>query len=367
MPTKYKLDYNIVRDIDRLEAINDILNKEDVEFRSRDLELMANYLLYGKDENGKNAMQRGEVGKATTKHASYKTKSDKEESLDAIMDAVAIGANAPTMTKIGEKYVYKTPRQKIDEEDAKLPGMAELQDAIKRIDLSIRYAEGKIDKDKLPPDAANITSTEQLYKLKHILIDMRRHQYYIKDAYRPTIHLLGISSPGRTTINWGGPVHCGNNNYVDFNFENYHHISALMKHYSAIRMAAWDDPTGWQAALIMDLDRYYDMANIEPIYDFLVKKRVDGLQYKEIVEEIERKFDRHYGIAYISCLFSEHIPRKISLAARRHRLMLDKDVEREECPKCGKVFPKDGAFFKKNGLCFTCYRRFRAWQEKEPV
>lgn len=359
----YKLDYTIERDIDRLKAVENIIETADSPFRSKDLEVMANYLLYGKDENGKNAMQRGEAAASGTKHNSYKKKSSKEESLDAILE----NTESVHMTKIGEKYTYKIPKQKIEPEDRELPGMAELQDAIKRIDLSIRYAEGKLNKEDLPEDYTSINSTYQLYQLKHILIDMRRHQYYLKDMFKPTIRFLAADRPSAQHIQWQEAVNVGGLNFIEFNWEDYKHVSALLRNYAAIKMEAWDDPTGWENTLIMDFDRYYNMAQIEPIYDFLVIRRIDGAPYKQIAEEMEKEFNRNYGIAYISCLLSEHIPRRISLAAKRHRLMTEREHPKKECPCCKEEYPDDIVFFKKSGVCYKCYRRYKKWQESELV
>ena len=48
---------------------------------------MASYILYGKDENGQNSIQRNEtIDRDTKRYKSYKTKDDKVESLDEIME-----------------------------------------------------------------------------------------------------------------------------------------------------------------------------------------------------------------------------------------------------------------------------------------
>ena len=57
MKKPFSLDWdNIERDVDRLAAVKDILDKLEKNPSSSDLELMANYILYGKDENGLNAV-----------------------------------------------------------------------------------------------------------------------------------------------------------------------------------------------------------------------------------------------------------------------------------------------------------------------
>lgn len=53
---QYSLDFSIERDIDRLHAIEKILDKLERNPSPTELEQMASYILYGKDENGQNAI-----------------------------------------------------------------------------------------------------------------------------------------------------------------------------------------------------------------------------------------------------------------------------------------------------------------------
>ena len=86
MKKKYSLDFSIVRDTDRLRAVEEILDTLDTDPSQTELEQMASYILYGKDENGKNAIQRNETIDKDKRYKSYKTKDDKVESLDEIME-----------------------------------------------------------------------------------------------------------------------------------------------------------------------------------------------------------------------------------------------------------------------------------------
>lgn len=61
MKKKYSLDFSIVRDTDRLAAVNEILDTLSTSPTPTELEQMASYILYGKDENGKNSIQRNET------------------------------------------------------------------------------------------------------------------------------------------------------------------------------------------------------------------------------------------------------------------------------------------------------------------
>lgn len=77
MRKKYSLDFSIERDVDRLHAVEDILDQLNTDPSATELEQMASYILYGKDENGKNSIQRNETIDKDKRYKSYKTKDDK--------------------------------------------------------------------------------------------------------------------------------------------------------------------------------------------------------------------------------------------------------------------------------------------------
>jgi len=61
MRKKYSLDFSIERDTDRLRAVSDILDMMPTNPSPTELEQMASYILYGKDENGQNSIHRHET------------------------------------------------------------------------------------------------------------------------------------------------------------------------------------------------------------------------------------------------------------------------------------------------------------------
>ena len=101
---EYSLDYNIERDIDRLQAVQEILDNLEKQPTSSDLELMASYILYGKDENGKNAIQRKETTDSNKRYKSFQKAADKVQSLDAILENPL--ADQQEMRPATERYVY---------------------------------------------------------------------------------------------------------------------------------------------------------------------------------------------------------------------------------------------------------------------
>ncbi len=77
MKKKYSLNFSIERDTDRLAAVEEILDTLDTDPSPTELEQMASYILYGKDEEGKNSIQRNETIDKDKRYKSYKTKDDK--------------------------------------------------------------------------------------------------------------------------------------------------------------------------------------------------------------------------------------------------------------------------------------------------
>jgi len=87
----------------------------------------------------------------------------------------------------------------IDPGDSIIPHMTDLWDSIDRLEHRIAVAEGRVPPDEdTNPDVDGYV----LYQWKHTLIDLRRHQYYLKDTYQPTLHFLGIDHPKAQFIDW---------------------------------------------------------------------------------------------------------------------------------------------------------------------
>ena len=393
----YSLDYSIERDTDRLAAIYDILDKLDKNPSSSDLEQMASYILYGKDENGQNAVQRGEISNSNTRFNSFKTKEDKAVSLDNILDnpladqselkpAHSKDPYTHKLTQIRKPKYDKKTGELIDIGDADIPGMVELWQAIDRMEHWIAQIEGKI-----PPDEDTLLTLDsyRLYQLKHALIDMRRHQYYLKDAYKPTLHFVAADHPKAQFIDWGADsfywlpysqwqsrvdnallssiskniddYEVRENPYTGekevkwivrrhtFDWENPTHIKAFLNNYELLKNQVGEklNTDGW--ALLFDFDRYRKMAHFSEVREFLIDCKLDRIPYTEVLEQLRRQFDLNYNENHLCTIFAREIPQQIADTAKRHRLLLETpDSDRKTCSICGRRIPKDPFFFTRN-------------------
>ena len=104
MKKKYSLDYNIERDVDRLRAVEDILDTLETNPSPTELEQMASYILYGKDENGKNSVQRGETTDSDKRYKTFQKTADKLQSLDELIDNPL--ADQLSLHPLEERYIY---------------------------------------------------------------------------------------------------------------------------------------------------------------------------------------------------------------------------------------------------------------------
>lgn len=410
MKKPYSLDYGIERDTDRLKAVEDILDKLETNPSSTELEQMGSYILYGKDENGLNAYQRGEM-LADRRYASFRTKADKNISLDALLENPLAGEQdlievtqkiryiAPKTTITRPKYNKKTGAL-IDPGDSDIPGMRELWECIDRNEHWIAVLEGKV-----PPqgDEMLFDNPYRLYRLKHALVDMRRHQYYLKDAYKPTIHFLAADHPKRRYINWNSDSFYWiareewekrvNNTYFPvskkiedyetknegkevkwvvrrhtFNWEDPKHIAALISNYAPLKTLLWDKLDTDGHTLLIDFERYRALAHLTPSREFILDQKLNQLTLEEIQHAVKIHFGLEYGLNRINTITASEIPKAIAAAVTRHRIIIETPKKQcKICKECGRLLPKNPIFFCVNNSrhdkfairCKECERKLR--------
>lgn len=395
----FSLDYSIEKDTDRLHAVEQILDELTATPSSADLELMASYILYGKDENGQNAVQRGETTDSNKRYGSWLRYDDKNLSLDAVLEDSTISETDLKPADTRQIYLKKKPtikRPKYDKEgnmvdpgDSDVPGMTELWDTIDRLEHIVAVNDGKV-----PPDGDTqiFTNAYRYWQFKHALIDVKRHQYYLRDAYKPEIHFAAIHQPKTQTVNWDSDSFYWmtqeewkrkveqelkyayssriSKNLADyetrtlddgtiqvkwvvqrqvFDWENPFHIRALMRFYSPIYAEMWDRVDSWGRTLIYDFDRYFDMGGFSPLREYVLLRFIDGANYLTIAAEVEEKFDVEYSANRIMDMINEEIPKGMATAAKKHRLMAEWDKnDFKTCFTCKKAFPRCNLFFTTN-------------------
>lgn len=408
MKKPYSLDYSIERDTDRTAAIYDILDRLEKVPSNTELEQMANYILYGKDENNQNTVQRKEITDSNKRYSTFKTMDDKLLSLDELLENPM--ADQQTLEQRHKPSVYKKPKpcinkpkydkktgELIDPGDSDIPYMKELWESIDRMEHTIAVNEGKLPADDTTPI---IKDDYRLYQLKHWLVDLRRHQYYLKDVFKPELHFPGLDHPKQQFIDWTSDSYywCSldqwkakvENSYLSsvskdlkdyetrvnswtgetevkwivqrhtFDWENPLHVKALMNWYDPLYDQLYEKLDTYGRTLIWDFERYRKMAHLSEVRDFILEQKINRVPYGEIVENLQIKYGLKYTENYLCTILSKEIPEKIAQTAQKWRLICETpEEELKQCYTCGRKLPRHKLFFvcnknRKDGFSSNC-------------
>ena len=363
-----------------------IENNKEKAFSENDLETIANYILYGKDsDSGESIVDRKEV-QIKTKYNSYSKK--EPESLDELMES-------PTFDErvfIKDKNRYKVIKPKIDrEKDFDVPGIQELWNSIDRCQYIIDANTGKVD----DPAAPKLSSIE-LYKFKHMVIDLRRQQFYLRDMVKPTICMFGTSAkkphlPEDNSIPWdfgnsdfsiaplgvlinkdskfynpreyNGPDYQYNKEakYI-IDFRKPDHIYYLLENYEDLRISSYDKPESTISFILDTLDFYIELAKLTEPKKLILQCKKAKVQNEEIKRKLNKEFGLTHSANYISTIWRQKICNEIADTAKLHYdyfLNRNKPFAWKKCTQCGKIKLKDTREFMRksrssDGLASRC-------------
>ena len=403
MSNRLKLDFQMDTAAERREFLNRYVEKDDFlkkPLTEDELETCANYLLWGKDEDGKNCVQRKEI-EIKTKYGTWDKKED--ESLDALVEEPAF--NEATLIRPGE-VPKKIPRETFSRSkalkeapDLLKPIFIELFDNIDRIDLLINYYDLDHGKRKNPPreellNKFTIKEQEEIkeesthlnqyryLKLRHYLVELRRQQFTLKDTYSnmiqrhtlPTITLLDSIEFGEDIQIL--PLGANNNKILSklifreeiipseydekdlklisnflweekeekdfyFDFENLEHVYNLFNFYFELEdNAIIDELESETKALLKTLEYYIKKAKLNEAQEEILQMKIAKKKNQDIANYINKKYNKSYTANYISTIFRQKIIKQINEAAAFHKEIINNIFFEEnfkKCSCCGKI------------------------------
>ena len=231
------------------------------------------------------------------------------------------------------------PKVTITKKDVEeIPFLKQLREAIAMWEQKMKTAQGK--------DA---------FTIKKTLIELRKDQYVIKNAYRrPLIPNKLIHS--RSLLPLDGEICLGKDGSVissGVSLTDPAVCSAILCNYSKLKGDNWGDFESDMWYLLTDFDNIAGVAlEPYPLYLRLVECKVDGMQNIDIQKTLEEEFGIKHSVEYISSLWRNKIPKLIAEAAEDDYLNWHyTQVERgkfKKCSRCGQVKLAHNKYFSKN-------------------
>lgn len=341
-----KLDYSLQTPEERNELVKQIL-AETPNPNERYLEILADYLILCMEKQEKKEKKILTDNRMTTV-------TKRECSFEGLVSQLENGEDGIYNLITENKNTIFQPKVTITKKDLEeIPPLQQLREAINSWEARLKTAEGK--------DA---------FIIKKALIEMRKDQYLIKNAYRrPIVPNKLIRS--KTTIALEDLTHVFDDDGYPIpegvSLMNPAVCSAILCNYSRLKQDSYDkfDEDTWY--LIYDFETVCDIALEDyPVYQRIVEYKIDGLQNIDIQEKIQMEFGIKHSLEYISSLWRNKIPKLIASAAEDRYLdwyyLSVKKGRYKRCSRCGQVKLAHNKYFSKNktskdgfySICKSC-------------
>jgi len=354
-----KLDFNLQLYSDRSALVNFLWETGELDYAPPgELDKVANYLLYAEDVDAASGSDSIDV---ELREPGGKRK----VSYEALIESALGEREATAAEQRKRSSAYRIPRPTISRvdtgspyDDCAIPGMRDLWAAIDIISERYTYAKNVLDgKCDMDPERELVPTYQRKYFLREWMIDLRREQFLLRDAYRPCVCNNGGAAfgygayaiPDVIGVRIGSHVLAPSTGH-EVDFANPQHIHALLKFYAGMHYGLCDsnDPHSdwWEVYDFLDelVRRYAASAAASPEHKVILARKVLGFSNEEIVRELENYYNRSYSINYISTIWKRSIAKAISKQAElwyeeyTHQPdgSLCNMMRWKVCPQCGR-------------------------------
>jgi hypothetical protein len=192
--------------------------------------------------------------------------------------------------------------------------------------------------------------------IKKAIIELRKDQYIIKNAFRCPVAISNFIKPQRvfaledTTHEFdekGYPIPEG------VSLLSPKVCSAILCNYGRLKQDSQDAFGGNAWLLIQSFDELCHTALKDyPLYQKIVELKINGLQNIEIQKALEEEFNIKHSLEYISSLWRNKIPKLIASTAEDqwldwYYLNIEKG-KYKKCSRCGQIKLAHNKYFSKN-------------------
>ena len=326
-----KLDYSLQTPEERNELVKQIL-EENPEPNEKYLEILADYLILCMEK------QEKKERKILTDNRMV-TVNKRETSFEGLVSQFENGEDGIYNLITDNKNTIFQPKVTITKKDLEeIQPLRQLREAIVMWEEKLKTATGR--------DA---------FIIKKTLIDLRKDQYVIKNAYRRPITLTKISH-GKNLIMLDGEEWVdedGNVQSKGVSFCNPEVCSAFLCNYSKLKEDSYSNFESNTWYMIYDFENLVDKALAgNPVYMRLVECKIDGMQNIDIQETLQMEFGIKHSVEYISSLWRKKIPGMIAAVAEDEFLswyyLQVEPGKYKKCSRCGQIKLAHNKYFSKN-------------------
>lgn len=341
---------------ERLQKVNEFL-AENSDPSPKTLETLADYLVF--------AIEKQERKREITTTNRAVTIAKRETSFEGLVSQLEGGEDGVYNLMSDNKNVILTPKLSISARD-----LQESQD-LRQLRETIAVWEQKL-KECAP-------NNKDRYRIKKMLIEMRRDQYLIKMSNRPPIIPKALTKT-KTLTSLDGSIYLDPEDNVaatGFTFARSEICAQILQNYSRLRQDSSESLDADLWAMMQDFDTLSERAlSDNPILLSVAIAKIDGKTNSEIRKLLRTDFQVEYTEEFISALWCRKIPNKIAEKAQDEWLdwyYLEKEKGKyKRCSKCGCNKLSLPHFFTRNrtskdglySVCKECRQKARAAAKK---
>lgn len=404
---RLNLNFNLTYIDERRDFVEEYLTKPQFDSKpptQSELETIANYILWGKERStNRNIVQEGSI-QIATRAGLWDANAAKVESLDSLLTQPGFTEQQILSTEAPRyKYPKETFSRSIARKTASPEALSILEELWKEIDsleLELNYYDLMHGKRTKPPreELISLFSNEeqqtlreqaahlnqfQYLKKRHLLVELRREQYTIKDLYRPVKSLHSAPSTqlsqSISTIETDYPVApiglIGGLSIQEklfpkdrypipsdftqeelktvlqfywtraiqvntYDFRNPEHVGKTFEQFQQLNSERNDDILSNSNNFLNTLQFYIARADLSDTQREILELKLRKVSNLDIAQYINKKYNKSYTINYISTIFRQKIIPQICAAAQIHAEIIENLTFPEnfkKCKTCGRI------------------------------
>lgn len=398
---RLKLDFSIQTTDGRRDFVNEYVQLPQFQknpLNESELETIANYILWGKDPDGLNVTQRGEI-QIETRNKTWQR--DDTESLDALMESPTFSEASlrrPTeaRTRVAREVFDRKKTLKECPEHL-VPVFQDLFDRIDYIELQLNFYEFAHGKRKEPPreslqkrfTEAQIANAQTVVakwnqfkylKQRHLIVELRREQFTLRDTYieRHVRHTpiepeidpvdpdfdaeipvfpLGLKAGPIGALLFKDEINLNPSTYSEsdlqkvlqfywdkksdarpaifFDFANLEHIYELFGQLNELEESVGALSVNSNLSKLLETLKYYiGMTDLTEAQREILDLKINKVKNQDIADAINKKYGKSYTANYISTIFRQKIIPRINETAEFHAKIVENLSFPENFKKC---------------------------------